>query len=62
MNIEKIRLEENALTDLTPLVQNPGIGAGDTVDISDNPLDCDTQAANLDALNNAGVVLTSDCP
>ena len=55
-------LAHNSITDLSPLVANPGIDAGDEVDVTDNPIDCEEQAANIQELLDRGVLLEVDCP
>jgi internalin A len=59
--IERIWLASNLITDLTSLVENPSISAGVLVRLVLNPLDCDAQAANIQALLDRGVVLYCDC-
>jgi internalin A len=51
-----------AVGDLSPLVANPGVGAGDTINLPGNPIDCAAQAANIQALRDRGVDLRVDCP
>ena len=45
------------------VVTNEGIGTGEVVDISDNPLDCDdpTTRENIEVLVGREVALTSEC-
>ena len=57
-----LRLRGNDIGDLTPLVANPGLGAGDAVYLGGNPIDCAAQAANIEALRSRGVQLDLDCP
>jgi Leucine-rich repeat (LRR) protein len=57
-----IDLSRNQITDLSPLVANPGIGSGATVDITNNPFLCAAQMQNIAALRQRGVVVTTDCP
>jgi hypothetical protein len=57
-----IDLSGNQITDVSPLVANPGIGSGATVDITDNPFSCAAQMQNIAALRQRGVVVTTDCP
>ncbi len=56
-------LRGNLIDDITPLAANPGLDAGDLVDLAGNPLDCE-DLDTLDAVGqllDAGVVLTTDC-
>ncbi|RJO66374.1 MAG: leucine-rich repeat domain-containing protein [Myxococcales bacterium] len=55
-------LTDNQVLDLSPLVSNAGLGGGDWIDLRGNPFDCGAQAANLQTLNNRGVLIDSDCP
>ena len=49
------------MTTLTPLVDNPGLGAGDYAFLYDNPLNCSTEAANILALTSRQLGLVTDC-
>ena len=54
-----LRLDGNAnLTDIQPLLDNTGFGAGDLVDLRDTSVSC-TDVASLGA---KGVTVVSDCP
>ena len=64
-----LRLGANQITDLAPLLGFSGLNQrshmgvqNPTVDLSDNPIDCEEQAANIAALRNKPVTLTIDCP
>jgi Leucine-rich repeat (LRR) protein len=39
VNLNMLYLAENQIDDISPLVQNSGLGKGDLVDIEENPLD-----------------------
>jgi hypothetical protein len=52
-----VGLGGNTITTLQPLVDNLGIGAGDTVDLTYNPIDCRAQARQLRALRARGVTV-----
>jgi hypothetical protein len=56
-NLEYLNLSNNSISDIGPLLNNPGIGAGDTVVLQDNPVDC----ADVAALRAKGVTVYSDC-
>jgi internalin A len=56
-NLTEVHLAGNAITNLDPLVGNLGIGAGDTVDLTDNPINCGAQARQLRALRARGVTV-----
>jgi internalin A len=56
-NLTKVYLVGNAITNLDPLVGNLGIGAGATVDLTDNPINCRAQARQLRALRARGVTV-----
>ncbi len=47
-----------ALTDIQPLLDNTGLGAGDTVDLRSTNVSC----ADVAALQAKGVTVQSDCP
>lgn len=53
-NLNSLWLEENAISDIQPLVDNPGIGAGDRIDLEDNPLS-DAALHDVEELRSRGV-------
>jgi Leucine-rich repeat (LRR) protein len=56
-------LSNNYLHMLSGLVGNDGIGSGDLVDVQQNPLWCDSWAAQeLEELQSLGVEVRHDCP
>ncbi len=46
------------LTDIQPLLDNTGLGAGDTVSLKSTSVSC----TDVAALQAKGVTVTSDCP
>jgi Leucine-rich repeat (LRR) protein len=60
-NLTTLDLARNEITDISPLVSNEGIGSGDDVDITDNPLVCDDVLSAITALVDRGVALDHDC-
>lgn len=59
-----ITLSNNSVSDLRPLVANTGLGRNtwDEVWLDNNPIDCDAQADNIQALLDRGVFLYMGCP
>jgi internalin A len=60
-SLSTLDLANNQITDLTPLVQNTGLETGYLVDVTGNPIDCMSQAANLQALDSRVTTLINDC-
>jgi len=60
-NLTYLDLAKNLVVDLAPLVENDGLGSGDGIILTDNPLDCEAQADNIQALLDRGVELSHDC-
>jgi Leucine-rich repeat (LRR) protein len=56
-DLDAVYLEDNAILDISALLANPGLGEGDELWITDNPLDCSTQAAHVTALRDRGVAV-----
>jgi internalin A len=56
-----LEVKYNNVMDLSPLVANTGLGPGDVVELSGNPVDCALQATNIRSLVDRGVSLDSDC-
>jgi hypothetical protein len=50
-------LASNPITDLTPLVDNAGLDAGDYVSLDDTPFSCATEKPKLQALSDRGVLV-----
>ena len=58
-----LSLQDNAISDLSPLLANSGLGADDAISLRDNPIDCADQADNIQALLDRGVDLyVPQCP
>jgi hypothetical protein len=62
VSLSSLRLRQNQVRDLRPLVRNPGIGADDVIGLQSNPIDCDGQADDIRELRDRGVRLQLDCP
>lgn len=62
-SIETLELSDNEVTDIGPLTLNSGLGNGDRVELSGNPVDCLAllQASSLRLLLDRGVDLLIDC-
>lgn len=60
-NLNRLIAATNDVVDLTPLVGNPGIDAGDLIDLTDNPIDCEIQGFNIGQLEDRGVILGTNC-
>jgi len=62
-NLTGLTLASNYIVDISALVENPGIGVSDIVNIRYNQLNCDdvdTQS-HISALEDRGVILSHDC-
>lgn len=57
-NLEYVRLWDNQITNIKPLVDNAGIGKGDIVGLSGNPLDEISINEYIPALQARGVLVT----
>ena len=55
-------LSSNNITDLAGLVANTGLGKGDTIDITDNPLNVTSQITHIPALQARGVSISFVAP
>ena len=53
--LTELRLDRNNITDLSPLVANTGLGEGDRVDVSENPLNSASINVHILALQSRGV-------
>jgi len=58
-NLNWLDISENHISDLSPLVANPGLGAGDTVILWHTSVDC--SSPELLALVSRGVQIESNC-
>lgn len=54
----ELDLSHNEISDITPLIKNPGVNEGDTVDISNNPLNSKSIELYIPRLEKRGVELT----
>jgi len=62
-SLAQVNVGTSAVTDLTPLVDNPGIAGGDYLYFAADPIDCTAQAANIAALKSrVGSLYISNCP
>ena len=61
--LSALYLQRNDINDISPLVENSGIGEFDFVYLEYNPIDCEDNDTvhNLRALENRYVYLTCDC-
>ncbi len=57
-----LNLEGNQIGDVSPLVDNAGMGSGDTVNLEGNPLSTTSCNTHIPALKVRGVSITDDCP
>jgi serine/threonine protein kinase len=57
-----VSLNRNAIKDVTALVSNAALTKGANVDLTDNPIDCAGQAANVGNLVARGVTVSTSCP
>lgn len=61
-NMLDLQLSHNLISDVYPLVENSGVGSGDTVDLVDNPLSATSCTVHIPELQSRGVNITHDCP
>ncbi len=57
-SIVSIGMVSNQITDLQPLVDNPGLGSGDSVDVQFNPLSTTSLTEHIPTLQSRGVSVT----
>ena len=55
--LEELRLDTNQLEDIAPLVTNSGLGAGDAVDLRNNPLGTEAHSVHIPALQERGAAI-----
>lgn len=55
-----VELGSNQIVDITPLVSNAGIGAGDTIFLSNNPLSAQSICADVNTLQVRGATVIAD--
>lgn len=62
--LQELDLENNGISDASPLVNNGGLGAGDTINLLGNPLSQDTLCNVVLPLRNRGatVLAEGECP
>ena len=56
-NLRQLWLVDNSISDLSPLVANPGLGAGDIVDVTQNPLNNVSIHTHVPTLQSRGVTV-----
>ena len=61
-NLTGLTLYNNSISDLSPLVSNTGLGAGETVDVRENPLNTVSINTHIPALQQRGVEVLFDAP
>ncbi len=54
-NLQRLGLSDNSISDLAPLVANTGLGEGDEIDVSNNPLSATSINTHIPALQSRGV-------
>ena len=59
-NLTELNLWDNNISDLSPLVGNTGLGAGDTVDVTGNPLIAGSIDTHIPTLQRRGVEVWFD--
>ena len=56
-NLQGLSLWGNNISDISPLVENSGLAAGDSVDLSDNPLSATSVDVYIPQLEQRGVLV-----
>ena len=56
-NLQLLGLGDNSISDISPLVSNTGLGSGDTVDLTDNPLSSTSRNTHIPTLQRRGVTV-----
>jgi len=59
-NLQRLHLGGNQISDISILVSNLGIGEGDRVDLTGNPLDDKAYSIHIPALQERGVEVLFD--
>ena len=59
-NLEWLVLSKNSISDISPLVQNTGLGSGDSVHLSENPLNFASINTHIPALRRRGVSVRAE--
>ena len=57
INLRSLTLSDNSISDIAPLVSNMGLGSGDAIDISNNPLSDTSLNIHIPALQGRGVTV-----
>ena len=57
IGLTRLTFRNNNISDISPLVNNPGLGDGDTVDLRDNPLSLQSTNTYIAQLQNRGVTI-----
>ena len=55
--LERLYLYDNSISDISPLVANTGLGAGDVVDVRNNPLSATSINTHIPTLRDRGIDL-----
>ena len=61
-SLKYLDLAANQVSDLGPLVDNSGIGTGDTVSVTNNPIECGAHEFEIQTLRERVKTLKIDCP
>ena len=54
-NLQEIDLKKNQISDISPLLENSGLGTGDKVDLTNNPLRATSVNIHIPQLEERGV-------
>jgi len=61
-NLKLVYLHQNQISSIRPLTLNPGIGRGDIISLTMNPINCTNQSAYIYNLRSTGATIHIDCP
>ena len=61
-NLKLVYLHQNQISNIRPLTLNPGIGRGDIISLTMNPINCTNQSAYIYNLRSTGATIYIDCP
>ncbi len=59
-NLTKLNLSNNSISDLSPLVENTGLGSGDSLDLRGNPLNYQSIYTHIPTLQGRGATVEFD--
>ncbi len=59
-NLRRLTLQNNSISDISPLIANAGLGSGDTVNLSENPLNFISINTHIPTLRSKGVEVRAD--